>query len=165
MTQVTLKTRGRLRPSLLRPPFLFGAHKKGSRQAGRRESPLSCGLQTKLICFLCDTVRKAPYTLCSCSRVDFPASDANPVHPPLVEFCAPCVPSGTWGNHPHSAVPQNRQAPWLPPGGPVWPVSAPGGGNARPRLVRGRFGPHRGEFGRSHRRSRKAIFRFLLLSG
>ena len=157
-------------------------------------------MKTKLICFLCDTVRKAPYTLCSCALVDFPASDANPVHPPLAELCVPCVPSDAWGNHPHSAVPQNRQAPWLPPVGPVWqnkPWLVPGEtrgyevpvfsfrkstgflrlvracvgslhprwGTTRLRPVRGRFRPHRGKFGRSHRRSRKAIFRFLLLSG
>ena len=95
------------------------------------------------------------YTLAHCLLAPlkkFPSSDANPVQSPLAEFCVPCVPSGTWGNHPHSAVPQNRQAPWLPPVGPVWPVSAPGGGTAHLRPVRGRFGPHRGEFGRKKRK-------------
>ena len=70
------------------------------------------------------------YTLAHCLLAPlkkFPSSDANPVQSPLEELCAPCVPSGTWGNHPHSAVPQNRQAPWLPSVGPVWPVSIPGG--------------------------------------
>lgn len=165
MTQVTLKTRGRLRPSLLRPAFLFGAHKKGSRQAGRRESPLSCGLQTKLICILCDTGRKVSYTFPSCVPVDFPSSDANSAHSPLAEFCAPCVPSGTGGTLLSQPSHKTAQGPDSPPGGLFWPVSSPGGGTTRLSLDRGRFGPHRGEFGRSHRRSRKASFLLLLLSG
>ena len=117
VTQVTLKTRGRLRPSLLRPPFLFGAHKKGSRQAGRRESPLSCGLQTKLICILCDTGRKVSYTFPSCVPVDFPASDANPVHFPLAKYCVPCVPSGTGikTQPPQSSSHRTTQAPMFGP--------------------------------------------------
>ena len=123
---------------------------------GKMKSPTYC-------------VKAEEYTLAHCLLAPlkkFPSSDANPVQSPLAEFCVPCVPSGTWGNHPHSAVPQNRQAPWLPPVGPVWPVSAPGGGTAHLRPVRGRFGPHRGKFGRSHRRSREAgkLFSFFCFS-
>ena len=98
-------------------------------------------LQIKLTCIMWDTGGKVSYTFPSCVPVDFPASDANPVHPPLVEFCAPCVPSGTWGNHPHSAVPQNRQSPWLPPVGPVWPISIPGGERPVPARSGAGLGP------------------------
>ena len=38
----------------------------------------------------------------------------------------------------------------------MWPVFHPRWGTTRPSPVRGRFGPHRGKFGRSHRRSREA---------
>ena len=48
--------------------------------------------------------------------------------------------------------PKTAQAPDLAPGGPVCPVYAPGGGTTRPRPVRGRFGPHRGEFRRKKRK-------------
>ena len=141
VTQVTLKTRGRLRPSLLRPPFLFGAHKKGSRQAGRRESPLSCGLQTKLICILCDTGRKVSYTFPSCVPVDFPASDANPVHFPLAKYCVPCVPSGTGGTLLSQPSHKTTQAPCSPPGGPFWPSFTPGGETTRPARTEAGLGP------------------------
>ena len=71
------------------------------------------------------------YTFPSCVHVDFPASDANSAHSPLAEFCVPCVPSGTETEKqpPQSQFPQNRQAPWLPPVGPVQPVSGPRWGN------------------------------------
>ena len=84
------------------------------------------------------------YTLAHCLLAPlkkFPSSDANPVQSPLAEFCVPCVPSGTWGNHPHSAVPQNRQAPWLPPVGPVWPISIPGGERPVPARSGAGLGP------------------------
>src|SRR5699024_6601660 len=42
--------------------------------------------------------------------------------------------------------------PCLPPGGPVQPVSTPGGGTTRLSLDRGRFGPHRAEFGGKKRK-------------
>lgn len=122
-------------------------------------------MQIKLICILWDTGGKASYTFPSCVHADFSASDANPVQSPLAEFCVPCVPSGTGGTLLSQPSHKTTQAPCSPPGGPFWPSFTPGGGTTRPSPVRGRFGPHRGEFGRSHRRSRKAIFRFLLLSG
>ena len=98
------------------------------------------------------------YTFPSCVPVDFPASDANSAHSPLAEFCVPCVPSGTGNedNRPKASSHKTTQAPDLLPGGPVCPVSTPGGEAIRPNQVRGRFGPHRGKFGRSHRRSREA---------
>ena len=34
----------------------------------------------------------------------------------------------------------------------MWPVSTPGGGTPRPSPVRGRFGPHRAQFGRKKRK-------------
>lgn len=115
-------------------------------------------MKTKLICFLCDTVRKAPYTLCSCALVDFPASDANPVHPPLAELCVPCVPSDTETEKqpPQSQFPQNHPSPLVAPSRPRVAGFHPRWGTTRPSPVRGRFGPHRGKFGRSHRRSREA---------
>ena len=78
------------------------------------------------------------------------ASDANFAPSPLAEFCVPCVPSGT-GPHSQPAH-KTAQAPDLAPGGPVCPVYAPGGGTTRPRPVRGRFGPHRAQFGRKERK-------------
>ena len=48
--------------------------------------------------------------------------------------------------------PKTAQGPCLPPEGPFWPVSTPGGGTTRPRPVRGRFGPHRAQFGRKKRK-------------
>lgn len=104
-----------------------------------------------------DTGGKVSYTFPSCVHVDFPASDANPANSPLAEFCVPCVPPGTEGTT-HSQPPHktNQSPPVWPPGGPVQPVSTPGGGTTHLRPVRGRFGPHRGKFGRSHRRSREA---------
>ena len=107
-------------------------------------------MQIKLICILCDTGGKVSYTFPSCVPVDFPASDANSAHSPLAEFCVPCVPSGT-GPHSQPAH-KTAQAPDLAPGGPVCPVYAPGGGTTRPRPVRGRFGPHRAQFGRKERK-------------
>ena len=79
-------------------------------------------------------------------------------NPPLADFCVPCVPSGTGNedNRPKASSHKTTQAPDLLPGGPVCPVSTPGGGTTRPSPVRGRFWPHRGKFGRSHRRSREA---------
>ena len=105
-----------------------------------------------------DTGGKVSYTFPSCVPVDFPASDANSAHSPLAEFCVPCVPSGTGNedNRPKASSHKTTQAPDLLPGGPVCPVSTPGGEAIRPNQVRGRFGPHRGKFGRSHRRSREA---------
>lgn len=75
-----------------------------------------------------DTGGKVSYTFPSCVPVDFPASDANSAHSPLAEFCVPCVPSGTGGTLLSQPSHKTTQAPWLPPVGPVWPVSAPGGG-------------------------------------
>ena len=76
-------------------------------------------LQTKSICILWDTGGKASYTFPSCVHVDFPASDANPVHFPLVEFCVPCVPPGTEGTT-HSQPPRKTtQGPLFAPRRPV----------------------------------------------
>ena len=104
-------------------------------------------MKTKLICFLCDTVRKAPYTLCSCALVDFPASDANPVHPPLAELCVPCVPSDTETEKqpPQSQFPQNHPSPQFGPRRPVVAGFHPRWGNgpapARSGAVLGPTGP------------------------
>ena len=48
--------------------------------------------------------------------------------------------------------PKTAQGPCLPPEGPFWPVSTPGGGTTRLRPVRGWFGPHRAQFGRRKRK-------------
>ena len=99
------------------------------------------------------------YTFPSCVPVDFPASDANPVQSPLAELCVPCVPSDTETEKqpPQSQFPQNQPKPTcLAPRRPRTAGFHPRWGTTRPRPVRGRFGPHRGEFGRSHRRSREA---------
>ena len=86
-------------------------------------------LQTKSICILWDTGGKASYTFPSCVHVDFPASDANPVHFPLVEFCVPCVPSDTGGTPPQPAVPQNHARPRFAPRRPVLAGFHPRWGN------------------------------------
>ena len=103
-----------------------------------------------------DTGGKVSYTFPSCVPVDFPASDANSAHSPPAEFCVPCVPSGTGGTLLSQPSHKTTQSPCSPPGGPFWPSFIPGGETTRIRPVRGRFGPHRGKFGRSHRRSREA---------
>ena len=78
-----------------------------------------------------------------------------PPTPPLAEFCVlaflPALGELSSANRPTK--------PRKPPG---CPQKAPCGrfpsqvGNDPPRPDRGRFGPHRGKFGRSHRRSREA---------
>lgn len=58
------------------------------------------------------------YTLAHCLLAPlkkFPSSDANPVQSPLAELCAPCVPSGTWGNHPQPGRPAKPRKPPVRP--------------------------------------------------
>ena len=97
-------------------------------------------MQIKFICILCDTGGKVSYTFPSCVPVDFPASDANSAHSPLAEFCVPCVPSGTGGTLLSQPSHKTTQAPWLPPVGPVWPVSIPGGERPVPARSGGGLG-------------------------
>ena len=118
-----------------------------------------CGLE------FAEGIRSPPFAKNRTSFTTSDASDAENLGAVATLPAAACVPSGTGGTLLSQPSHKTTQAPCPPPEGPFWPVSAPGGGTARPRLDRGRFGPHRGEFRRSHRRSRKAIFRFLLLSG
>ena len=113
-------------------------------------------MKIKLICILWYTGEKTSYTFPPCVHADFSASDANPVHFPLAKYCVPCVPSGTGGTLLSQPSHKTTQAPCSPPGGPFWPGSSPGGETPRPCPVRGRFGPHRAQFGRSHWRSREA---------
>lgn len=129
VTQVMLKTWSRLRPSLLLPAFLFGVCNRRKRVDHVNKNPVFCVLQTKSICILWDTGGKASYTFPSCVHVDFPASDANPVHFPLVEFCVPCVPSDTGGTPPQPAVPQNHARPRFAPRRPVLAGFHPRWGN------------------------------------
>ena len=77
-----------------------------------------------------------------CTLGKFPASDANPVHFPLAELSVPCVPSGTGNedNRPKASSHKTTQAPDLLPGGPVCPVSTPGGEAIRPNQVRAGLG-------------------------
>ena len=80
-------------------------------------------------------VKAKEYTLAHCLLAPlkkFPSSDANPVQSPLAELCAPCVPSGTWGKHPHSAVPQNRPRPLFAPRKPRVAGFRPRWGNDPP---------------------------------
>ena len=58
------------------------------------------------------------YTLAHCLLAPlkkFPSSDANPVQSPLAELCAPCVPSGTWENHPQPSSYKTTQGPRFAP--------------------------------------------------
>lgn len=98
-------------------------------------------LQTKPICILWDTGGKASYTFCPCTHADFPASDANSPPSPLAEFCVPCVPSGTGGTLLSQPSHKTTQAPWLPPVGPVCPVSIPGGERPVPARSGAGLGP------------------------
>ena len=98
-------------------------------------------LQIKLTCIMWDTGGKVSYTFPSCVHVDFPASDANPANSPLAEFCVPCVPSGTWENHPQPSSYKTTQGPCSPPVGPVWPVSIPGGERPVPARSGAGLGP------------------------
>ena len=113
-------------------------------------------LQIELTCILCDTGEKVSYTFCSCAREDFPASDANPVHPPLAEFCVPCVPSGTGTKKQpsQSKFQKNHLSHLLGPRRPRAAGFHPRWGTTRPSPGRSRFGPHRGEFGRKERKQR-----------
>ena len=124
---------------------------KGARvQTAIEYTSSSCVWKNQIAYILCVSRRVHWYALPPCTLWKALASDTNPV-PPLAEFCVPCVPSGTG---PHSqAVPQNRARP------PVRPQEAPCGRfppqvgeRTRPRPVRGRFGPHRGEFRRKKRK-------------
>ena len=113
----------------------------------------SCVWKNQIAYILCVSRRVHWYALPPCTLWKALASDTNPV-PPLAEFCVPCVPSGTeTKNHRPKAVPtEPPKPPCLPPGGPVQPVSTPGGERTRPCPVRGRFGPHRAQFGRKKRK-------------
>ena len=82
-------------------------------------------------------VKAKEYTLAHCLLAPlkkFPSSDANPVQSPLAELSVPCVPSGTGNedNRPKASSHKTTQAPDLLPGGPVCPVSTPGGGTEPP---------------------------------
>lgn len=97
------------------------------------------------------------YTLAHCLLAPlkkFPSSDANPVHPPLAELCVPCVPSDTETEKqpPQSQFPQNHPRPLFAPRKPRVAGFCPRWGKRPLRPVRGRFGPHRGEFGRKKRK-------------
>ena len=82
------------------------------------------------------------------------ASDAENRRPAALPY-AGCTPysTGIKTQPPQSSSHRTTQAPLFgPPGGPVCPVFTPGGGTTRPSPVRGRFGPHRAQFGRKKRK-------------
>ena len=127
---------------------------KGARvQTDMEYTSSSCVWKNQIAYILCVSRRVHWYALPPCTLWKALASDTNPV-PPLAEFCVPCVPSGTETEKPppQSSSHRTTQAPCLAPRRPRVAVSTPGGGTPRPSPVRGRFGPHRAQFGRKKRK-------------
>ena len=81
------------------------------------------------------------------------ASDAENRRPAALPYagCAPYS-TGIETQLPQSSSHRTTQAPCLAPRRPRVAVSTPGGGTPRPSPVRGRFGPHRAQFGRKKRK-------------
>ena len=92
------------------------------------------------------------YTFPSCVPVDFPASDANSAHSPPSGILRPLRSFRHWGNSPQPTVPQNHASPLVAPRKPRVAGFHPRWGTTRPCPVRGRFGPHRAQFGRKKRK-------------
>ena len=123
---------------------------KGARvQTDMEYTSSSCVWKNQIAYILCVSRRVHWYALPPCTLWKALASDTNPV-PPLAEFCVPCVPSGTG---PHSQPShKTAQGPRFAPRKPRVAGFCPRWGKRPLRPVRGRFGPHRGEFGRKKRK-------------
>ena len=127
---------------------------KGARvQTDMEYTSSSCVWKNQIAYILCVSRRVHWYALPPCTLWKALASDTNPV-PPLAEFCVPCVPSGTETEKPppQSSSHRTTQATLFAPRRPRTAGFHPRWGRTRPCPVRGRFGPHRAQFGRKQRK-------------
>ena len=127
---------------------------KGARvQTDMEYTSSSCVWKNQIAYILCVSRRVHWYALPPCTLWKALASDTNPV-PPLAEFCVPCVPSGTETEKPppQSSSHRTTQATLFAPRRPRTAGFHPRWGTTRPSPVRGRFGPHRAQFGRKKRK-------------
>ena len=125
---------------------------KGARvQTDMEYTSSSCVWKNQIAYILCVSRRVHWYALPPCTLWKALASDTNPV-PPSSGILRPLRSFRHWGTTHSQPSHKTTQGPDSPPGGPFWPVSTPGGGTTRPSPVRGRFGPHRAQFGRKKRK-------------